>query len=218
MKKIFIDLEMNPTTALTKEQKALLRQEIIEIGAVMYDEKENRISTFREYVKPAYSSHIGEKIQQLTHITDKMVEKADLFEKVISRFLDWCGPDFRLYCWSDSDATQLRKEALFKGYAGTDRLLASFLGWEDVQQIFGETAGFCRIQKLDIAAELCGISFEGRQHDALSDAIATAELYFETRHGETIKAVRSCFADDEADSGFGTSLGSLFSGLVLAAG
>ncbi len=218
MKKIFIDLEMNPTTTLTKDQSTLLRQEIIEIGAVMYDENENRIATFREYVRPVYCRHIGRQIRQLTNITDEMVANADLFENVIGRFLDWCGSDFRLYCWSENDTAQLRKEAIFKGYAGTERLLGSLLEWEDVQQIFGETAGFFRVQKLGIAADLCGISFEGRQHDALSDAIATAELYFETRHGETIKAVKSYIVDDRKENSFGTSLGSLFSGLVLAAG
>ena len=132
----------------------------------------------------------------------------------------WTGAArvFRLYCWSENDTIQLQKEVLFKEYEKTERLLNALLDWEDVQQIFGDTAGFFRIQKLDVAADLCGITFEGRQHDALYDAIATAELYYEAKNGETIKAVRSCLADDSAESSFGTSLGSLFSGLVLAAG
>ena len=217
MKKIFIDLEMTPTTTLTKYQRALLRQEIIEIGAVMYDENGSCVSTFREYVRPAYTNHIMENIRQLTHITDEMVSDADPFEAVISRFLDWCGPDFRLYCWSDSDTAQLRTEALFKKYAKKEHLLSALVEWEDVQQIFGETAGFFRIQKLDVAADLCGITFKGQQHDALSDAIATAELYYEAKNGETIKAVRKCLADDSKEGSFGTSLGSLFSGLILSA-
>ena len=220
MKKVFLDLEMNPVPRTRPELRALLAQEVIEFGAVMYDERGRRTGSFREFVRPQYNDRIEPAIANLTGITYDMVCSADPFSDVLDRFLGWCGSSCRLYCWSENDALQLRAETESK--CGQDaaaaelagRLESCLDGWLDVQQLFGERSGFGRIMKLDLAVHLLGVEFVGRQHDALTDAQATADLYFELFHGEAIRIVRSVMAPEMP--AFGTALGGLLAGLQLA--
>ena len=64
---VCIDLEMSE---LTKKQRTLckgLRNEVIQIGAVMLDENYNYISQFSSFVKPSFSN-ITPTIENLTGI------------------------------------------------------------------------------------------------------------------------------------------------------
>ena len=136
MKKVFLDLEMNPIPN-GKVNPRLLRQEIIEVGAVMFDEDGRIAGSFCEYVKPQLGPSVSPRIRLLSGISDRMVREARSFSEVITLFLDWCGTDCRLYCWSENDALQLMHEASYKNYHSRPRLLALLSGWEDVQKIFG---------------------------------------------------------------------------------
>ena len=90
MKYIFVDFEMNPIEGKFKEIRQLCRQEIIEIGAVMLDESYQEVDSFKQYVKPAFSSEITKKYARLTGITTAMVADAPSFNEAIDIFLSWC--------------------------------------------------------------------------------------------------------------------------------
>ena len=86
--------------------------------------------------------------------------------------------------------------------------------WEDVQNLFAQRSGISRIVKLGEAIDMCGISFLNHAHDALSDAAATAELYYELQSGDNIRKINQLLT--EMREPCGTSLGDLFEGFCLA--
>lgn len=92
---VCLDLEMSELTEEQKQMICGLRNEIIQIGAVMLDENYNMISEFNTYVKPCYSS-VTQSIKELTGITNERLENADDF--ITQKF---CGPSahFRRADW-----------------------------------------------------------------------------------------------------------------------
>lgn len=215
MKKVFLDLEMNPTAG-GKAGSKHLRQEIIEVGAVMFDEDGRIAGSFCEYVRPQLGYSVSPRIRLLTGISDSMVGKARSFSEVITLFLDWCGTDSRVFCWSESDALQLMQEASYKKYHSRPRLLALLSGWVDVQKLFGAGAGMESSMNLGKAASLTGLEIKGRQHDALNDAQVTAELYYELEGGQNIRRIREYMAG--SDSALRVPIGDLMPELRLSAG
>jgi len=173
MKYIVVDLEMNN---IAKENKGLIRckQEVIEIGAVMLDERYNEISSFRTYVKPEFNTVIETKITNLTGITTEMVEEAPLFIEAFEMFANWClgtGDDIEIYAWSDSDYNQVRKELTAKEYIPSEKISpVSAVKWTDLQKMVNVRIGMKQQLSLETAINLSGIELKGRMHDALDDA------------------------------------------------
>jgi len=177
MNKIFVDLEMNPIDKEYKKSEIKYYQETIEIGAVMLDEGNRVIKTFQSYIKPSFGSKIREKIVNLTGITDEKVAEAEGFEKVFSDFVEWCETDYIIYSWSESDISQLKKEHAYRGWEIKEEVRYMFAHWHDVQKDFGDIFQYSRSFSLESAVSISGFDFEGAAHDALYDAMNTAELY-----------------------------------------
>lgn len=215
MKRVFLDLEMNPVPH-GKANPKLLRQEIIEIGAVMFDEDGRMTGTFCEYVQPELGTSVAPKIRLLTGISDRNIRNARRFSDIVTLFLDWCGTDCRLFCWSENDALQLMQEASYKRFHSRPRLLALLSGWEDVQKLFGAGTGITHAMNLGKAASLSGVEIIGRQHDALTDARAAAEIYYELTDGQNVRKIREYMAGN--DSALHVSLGDMMPALSLSAG
>ncbi|MDO4787767.1 MAG: 3'-5' exonuclease [Johnsonella sp.] len=179
MKHIVVDLEMN-NISQKSEARRLCSMEIIEIGAVMLDERLEEISSFRTYVKPEYNRGIIRKISRLTGITDEMVLNAPKFNAALRMFTDWClgnGDEVTVYAWSNSDYNQIMKEMLLKNYPISpeeEKLLT--VAWTDFQKEFDSDLGFERQISLKLALHMAGINFSGKEHHALDDARNTAEL------------------------------------------
>ena len=60
MRKIFVDLEMQPIH--DKSKRRICRSEVIEIGAVMLDDSGKETDSFKQNVKPVYSDRLSNKI------------------------------------------------------------------------------------------------------------------------------------------------------------
>ena len=152
--------------------------ETIEIGAVILDEDNREIASFREYIRPDYSVDIRPRIQKLTGITWDMVEEAGSFSEVLERFVRWCGPqDYTIYSWSDSDIVQILQETELKGVTDTEELLYMYHHWKDFQQEYCGLFPMDHVMSLEKAMNYCGLDFQGRQHDGLNDARATADMF-----------------------------------------
>ncbi len=172
-----MDLEMNPVDKDRKRSDIKYYQETIEIGAVMLGEDNQVIKTFQSYIKPSYSSKIREKIVNLTGITDETVAEAKNFEEVFYEFVAWCESDYIIYSWSESDIIQLKKEHDYRGWTLREDVQYMFGHWHDVQKDFGDIFQYSKSFSLENAISISGFDFEGAQHDALYDAMNTAELF-----------------------------------------
>lgn len=197
MKHIVIDLEMNPINKYD-EARAICKDEIIEIGAVMLDEHLHEIASFRTYVKPEYNKIIEHRITALTGIATEMVQNAPCFREALRMFTHWClacGDDITVYAWSENDYMQISKEMALKNYHAEPveaRILSK--PWSDFQHEFDTGLGFDRQLSLKMALDMAGLEFNGRAHDALDDARNTAELLQvfrdEARFNKTLRIIK----------------------------
>lgn len=180
MKRIFVDFEMNPIDKKYSAERKMCGREIIEIGAVMLDENFVEIDEFKLFVKPEYNSQIYMKYEELTGIKTGNVAGADTFKKAYGEFIRWCGSDYEVYAWSNSDKSQVEKEMLLKGIELDEAYKYMFEHWIDFQKNFGEMVNSEQLISLENALNSCGIPFSGKKHDALFDARNTSKLFIES--------------------------------------
>ncbi len=196
MRKIFVDLEMNPIDRTYVKERETCTMETIEIGAICLGEDNQEIGNFCEYVKPQYSEAIQPKYEKLTGITTDMVAGASPFREVLARFAAWCGEEpYTVWSWSDSDIWQILKETDLKKIPDTPEVKYMLNHWRDFQQEFGSMMHITKAMKLEKAVSLAGLDFAGRAHDGLTDARNTAYLYQKTQDKEEFKKLQDIVAD-----------------------
>lgn len=184
MKYVVVDLEMNPVDKAFADKRAICKQEIIEIGAVVLNETYEEIASFKTYVKPRFNTKIQNNIAQLTGITYEMVEAAPGFEEAFEKFIDFCysiDGDITMIQWSENDKQQVVGEASQKGYEFDEYGKLLMENWCDFQEEFGKLLGLDKRVSLENALMYAGEDFCGQLHDALYDARNTAELFSITR-------------------------------------
>lgn len=172
---VCIDLEM---TEFSAEQRCRIpgaNGEVIQFGAVMLDENYNMISKFSSYVKPVYSS-VTPRIQELTGISNEVLENADDFLTVFDKFNYWRGEgDITTFCWSKADHNQLWNELDSKGRHRHD-LFGVLKDFVDLQEIFGNLLSSKSSVSLESAMKLLQMEYEGQVHTAYSDSFNTARI------------------------------------------
>lgn len=169
---IIYDLEM--TVCRKKTQIS----EIIELGAAKVAERDGKaeiIDTFQSFVQPLKSPVISKGTTDFTGITQDNISKADRFNLVLTRFLEWIGDtDYYLCSWGPDDKLQFVRECRshqlgmdwIRNHNNLQRLLTSIRQQEKHQQM-----------GLKAALEWLEIPFSGDHHRALDDAINTAKIF-----------------------------------------
>lgn len=208
MYKVFVDLEMHPIPRSYREERQICTQEIIEIGAVKLDEQNEEISSFCEFVKPGYVTKIYSKFQKLTGISTADVETADPITVILPRFIEWCGEDYAIYSWSDSDIWQIMNETRLKNLEDLNGLSYMYNHWNDFQQEFCDLLQLQNVLNLGRAVTLAGLDFSGREHDGLADARTTSRLYVESRDSKSFDRLRNLVID--AFAGHTFTMGDMF--------
>ena len=172
---VCIDIEMSELTASQKQMVSGLRNEVIQIGAVMLDENYNMISEFNSYVKPCYSS-VTPLIHELTGITNEKLEKADDFITAFDKYNYWLrDAEITTFCWSKSDFTQLWNELELKVKHRTD-LFVPLKNFVDLQQIYCDQIGAEIPVSLEAALKFLQLDYQGQIHTANCDAFNTARI------------------------------------------
>ena len=208
MYKIFIDLEMHPIPRSFTDEREVCTQEIIEVGAVKLDDRNNEVGSFCEFVRPACVTKIYAKYKKLTGITTEDIAGAEPLTDILPRFIKWCGDDYEIYSWSDSDIWQLMNETKLKGIEDIPGLSYMYNHWRDFQQEFCELLHIRKQMNLGRAVNLAGIDFSGREHDGLADARTTSLLYVESRDSKSFDHLRRLVIDAFSDHTF--TMGDMF--------
>ena len=180
MNKIFVDFEMQPIKRTFKQEKKIVKNEIIQFGAVMLDENDVEISSFNELVRPKYTiDDVQAYLSDLTGIKYNMIKGADGFEKVLRKFIQWCkaSGEYVVYAWSESDLTQLTGEMTLKKIEKDEDIEYMISNWIDLQAEFGRIVGESKLISLSKALQMVGVEFKGMKHNALYDSRNTAEVY-----------------------------------------
>ncbi|MCR5546445.1 MAG: exonuclease domain-containing protein [Lachnospiraceae bacterium] len=204
MYSIFVDFEMQPVDIERfPEEYKICHTEIIEVGAVVLNDKNKEVSSFKRYVKPKYSDYIDEHIKDLTGITIKKLGHASYFEEVYADFIKWCNhyKDFMIYAWSNNDKSQLVRELELKKIPQKEKEQYLFDHWKDFQKEYGTLVKAPYSLSLERALYMAGEIFDGKAHDALYDARNTAHLFRKSRNEkkflEEVKRIKEMAGNDE---------------------
>ncbi|MBR6407007.1 MAG: exonuclease domain-containing protein [Clostridia bacterium] len=191
MRYVIVDLEWNGCFS-----KKLNRyyNEIIEIGAVMLDDRLNITGEFRRLIKPVITQKLSSLVKQLTHITQEELKDGCAFEEAFDDFARWSGEDFIMMSWGKSDLLVMLENyrqyldtdciPFLKEYVDLQTLAQNHIGAEN-----GETLG------LSAAAEALGIDPEGMElHRAFDDSLLSALIFRRVYNAETLREF--CFRAD----------------------
>lgn len=210
---VVLDLEMCRVSG--QENRYRYKMEIIQMGAVLLDQKFNIISRFDKYVKPCFGS-LDSFISRLTGITFRDIANAPELEQILQEFMIWMPQGARVVSWSMTDRKQLFNEINEKKLRidGMDDLYA---GWIDCQLMFGEKMNMNRCYSLEEALIAADIFSEGKPHNALTDANNTALLFAKMNMEEDFK-LNPYYKNahvDEADKPLSCPIGDILDGKIF---
>lgn len=180
MYRVFLDFEMHPIPYKYSEIRRRCMSEIIEIGAVMLDDKLEEIDSYKVMVKPHYAERIFANIASLTGITHHKLEHAEEFDIAFPKFVEWCvgaGEEFKIYSWSASDLMQVKDELKIKEVKVEGNVKKMLDNWIDFQEDYTKILGLKETPSLSKAVRMAGYEFTGKMHDALFDARNTGRLF-----------------------------------------
>ncbi len=175
MKYIITDLEWNG--AYSKKAHGYFN-EIIEIGAVAFDEELRPMGTFHKVINPVVSKKLSQVVRDLTHITAEELEaQGGTFDGVMREFAAWAGEDAALLTWSNTDLLVLMENFTF--FKGKPQI--PFMAYyADIQPFCQHRMGVDTSQQMGLskACEQLQISADGSAlHRALDDARLTAKVF-----------------------------------------
>ena len=171
MKYIVIDLEWNQS-ADPEQVKESLPFEIIEIGAVKLNENLGQESMFHQYIKPTCYKKLAPAIEKMLPYDEETLNKGKSFVEVMNAFFSWCGKDYIFCTYGDTDLIQLQKNMDYYHMEKLKKPLAFY----DVQRIYRFWKNDKKIVSLEHAVEQMRIKQSRPFHQALNDALYTAEV------------------------------------------
>lgn len=182
---VIIDLEMCRVPFTKRTEEYPYCNEIIEIGAVLVNERLEITDTFKTYVSPEFGV-LDEYIQRLTGIKNSDIENAPTLRKALEKFVKWLPDNAILVSWSDNDKYQMSDEMYYK-YIDMQEFEKYLDSWEDCQEEFGERMNSPKVYKLSEALIIADLEYDENIHDALVDAQNTALLFIKMKNETTLK-------------------------------
>ncbi len=166
MNVIVVDLEMNQPSG-----------KIIQIGAVLMNLKTGHIiDKFDCFVNP--EEYLAEYIVKLTAITQKQVDNGSKIQDALGDFWNWVekSKSKNLQAWG-SDVWELIQQSKLNHIPYPSKI-RTFNIKELVTVVKVALPNSAVKGGLAKSMETFGLKFEGRQHNALVDAVNTANLLF----------------------------------------
>lgn len=211
-KYVVVDFEMCNVPKGKKREIFSWKNEIIQIGAVLVNEKLEIADSFSSFVRPEYGEVDG-FIEKLTGITKADTENAPLLAEALNSFFEWIPQGAIPVSWSDSDEVQLRRECHAKGLE-SERLTELLECWTDCQAVFGDKMDCVKCYNLTEALSIAGIIYDENVHNALTDARNTARLFIKMKTEPELKLSSYYVTEEQVkETGF-TPFADLFANLL----
>lgn len=173
MQYVILDLEWDNSFFSRPEIKL---NEIIEFGAVKFDEELNIIGEFSTFVKPKLTRFISNRTKRLTHITSEMLQTdGKPYAEALEDFKAFLG-DCVLMTWSTSDIITLMDN--HKYHFGTDILdyIDKYINVQRYCEVMLNSYDKAKQMGLTRAAEMLEINYENIEHHrALDDSLLALE-------------------------------------------
>lgn len=172
MNYVILDLEWN--NAYVKKRDATLN-EIIEVGAVLLDERLEMVDTFRTFIRASLGKKLHGRVKKLTNISNQDISTGYPFTQVMSEFRKWLqNRECIVLTWGFTDIKVLSEN--FKYFSGTN-VIPFLHQYADLQLFVQKCVGQEKSQQLGLqaAADLLHVSTDDLEpHRALSDSIVSA--------------------------------------------
>lgn len=211
---LVIDLEFCRTDKHSaKLAKYYVPHEVIQIGAVILNEENEVVDSFKSYVHPMYGMP-DEKVTELTGITAEDLKDAPLLQKALASMADWIGGrEVIAASWSQTDYRQLSDEMSQK-HIRNRTIERLFDNWVDLQKAYTNMVGSSQAISLEKAMNASSVEVDGRLHDGAVDAFNTAKLISSIRKKEdsTIE-IKPIHEDNSYQEDMGFTLGSAFANI-----
>lgn len=151
---------------------SILREnsEIIEIGAVLVDNKLNILGEFCNFVRPTINPKLHQFCKDLTTIQQSDVDGADTLDIVLPRFHDWASSygDYTFVSWGAFDFNHFKRECPLKNL---ENPIAEkeFINYK---VRFAKIMGLKRKNGIGLRGALnsLGMEFDGTAHRGIDDA------------------------------------------------
>lgn len=168
---IIFDLEWNQSPYGKESTVETCPFEIIEIGAVRWDEQWNFLGEFHRLIRPQIYPEMHYIISEVTHMDiNELNVCGEDFTAAAAAFFEW-GGDEAVYCtWGSQDLTELQRNM---DYYGMENPFSQPLFYYDVQKLYGLLYEEGRKLSLDAAVSGLGLPEERPFHRALDDAYYT---------------------------------------------
>lgn len=172
---VILDLEWN--SSYSKRKKGFI-SEIIEFGAVKFNENFEVVDTFAILIAPQVSKKLTGKVKELTNISnEELAADGTTFTHAMSKFKKFLGSDM-LMTWGTCDILALMENTQYfektnridyiQSYCDLQYYCASMLGVYNAGQQLG----------LAPAAELLGLDISDIvQHRALQDSLLSMQIF-----------------------------------------
>ena len=192
---IIIDLEFNNLEGIHKYypdlftkypslENAELDNEIIEIGAIKLDNYMKPLNEFKAYIKPSVIPVLNPKISEITSITEKDLENGLSFQEGIEKLSELIDEGDVICSWAKDDIIEIINNAVYYKYENLD-WLKNYL---DLQEYSTKILGKKKSLSLKNALEDLKIKVDNSKlHDALNDAIYTAEVFKRIYNSRVLK-------------------------------
>lgn len=177
---IVLDLEFNQAYDFENNKTLLLipscRFEIIQIGAVKLDNNLNIVDKINLHIKPNLYKKIHPYVEKITGLTYDFLADKPPFKEAYKNFESFLGEEEHIFCvWGSGDL-----KALYRNLSYYNMLQSHLiLKYIDVQNLTTKhlkysKGGCIGLQK---AIEFLQIPIKKEFHDALNDAIYTADIF-----------------------------------------
>lgn len=176
MNYIVFDLEWNQEAEKKTEEPNLIPFEIIEIGAVKLNEKQEILDSFSALIQPQIYTTLDSKVSELIkHTMEELQEKGKPFPEVLKDFLNWCGEDPIFCTWGSMDLVELQRNMKFYHFPTLSRKPFFYYDVQSLFAIFFEAEK--KIRALSFAADFFHITEKEEFHSAIGDAKYTAKIF-----------------------------------------
>ncbi|MFV0503002.1 MAG: exonuclease domain-containing protein [Lachnospirales bacterium] len=177
MNYIIIDLEFNQAFPFDKKNKIPNPQckfEIIQIGAIKYNNKFEYIDELSLFIKPQIYKKLHPYVKKITHFTDETFKDSRSFQEIFPEFLDFVDDESILCVWGKNDVKLLFNNAEF--YDIDINLLPT--NYIDVQSLISKNLKLPKGQVIGLenAIRELNINIDNSFHNALNDAKYTGKL------------------------------------------
>lgn len=186
MEYIIFDLEWS---RYARRLKPRCPDEIIQIGAVKYNENGVLTGTFNRYIRPSVYKALDPTVQSITGITmEKLTDEGIIFSRAIKEFRKFLGSGkYILMSWGSYDAVVLKSNCLYYNKDINLSWLSSFLDLQSYAQKILFPKSKQQPGLTTAADELKLLYAEDTLHDALVDAKLSGQVFAKISDANLIK-------------------------------